>query len=68
MVIGFCSRRELEEANGMRPKPMVRLLVPEGTSHVQGWSGRRYVDRDRILEVEREDAPPLLRAGFQKVA
>jgi hypothetical protein len=35
---------------------------------VQGWSGRRYVVRHRIVEVESEDAPPLLRAGFQKDA
>ncbi len=58
-------RREAEEANGIRPKPMVRLHAPEGTSHVQGSTGRQYVVRDRIVEVESEDAPPLLRAGFQ---
>jgi predicted phage terminase large subunit-like protein len=61
-------RREAEEANGIRPKLMVRLLAPEGTSHVQGWTGRQYVIHDRIAEVESEDAPPLLRAGFQKNA
>ena len=49
------------------PEPMVRLLAPaDGCSHVIGWSGRQYVVRDRWVEVEQGDAPPLLRAGFGK--
>ena len=45
---------------------MVRLLAPDNVSHVIGWSGRQYVVRDRSVEVEQGDAPPLLRAGFGK--
>ena len=58
-------RQEAEEARGMRPKRMVRLQAPEGIGHVQGWSGRQYIVRERIVEVESEDAPHLLGAGFR---
>jgi predicted phage terminase large subunit-like protein len=50
-----------------KPEPMVRLLAPQGTSHVQvAPSGRQYVVRDGSVEVAEEDAPPLLRAGFRR--
>jgi predicted phage terminase large subunit-like protein len=61
-------RREAERLASPQTEPMVRLLAPVGVSLMQGWSGRRYVVCNRIVEVESEDAPPLLRAGFQKDA
>ena len=47
-----------------RRKSPVRLLAPEGVSHVHGWSGRDYVVRDRIVDVDQYDAPPLIGAEF----
>jgi hypothetical protein len=44
----------------------VRLVAPEGISHVQGMFGTSYqVGADRIVEVEEPDAKPLLAAGFR---
>jgi hypothetical protein len=43
---------------------MVRLRALIGCGNVQGWSGRTYVGRDQVVEVEAGDAPPLMRAGF----
>jgi hypothetical protein len=60
--------REVERVRSLQPEPTVRLLAPVGVSQLQGLSGRRYVVCNRIVEVESEDAPPLLRAGFQKDA
>jgi hypothetical protein len=49
-----------------RLRSPIRLLAPEGISHVHGWSGRQYVVRERIVEVDPYDAPPLLRGGSRK--
>jgi predicted phage terminase large subunit-like protein len=59
-------RQEAERVKSTQSKSRVRLLAPVGVSHVQGWSGRRYVVHERIVEVDPYDAPPLLRGGFQK--
>ena len=58
-------RREVERLKAPQLGPSVRFLVPEGTTHVQGRSGRTYLVRERIVEVDGEDAPPLVRAGFR---
>ncbi|MBV8440183.1 MAG: phage terminase large subunit, partial [Hyphomicrobiales bacterium] len=58
-------RMECERLKAPQPEPKVRLLAPEGVSHVQGLSGRQYVVRERTVEVDGEDARPLLRAGFR---
>ncbi len=43
----------------------VALLAPEGVSTAYGKAGRLYaVGPDRRVEVEAEDAAPLLGAGF----
>jgi hypothetical protein len=44
---------------------MVRLIAPEGVSHVVGFSREHFV-RDRLVEAPEEHAPCLLRAGFRK--
>ena len=59
-------RQEAGKLRAPPPEAMVRLLAPDNVNHVIGWSGRQYVVRDRSVEVEQGDAPPLLRAGFGK--
>jgi predicted phage terminase large subunit-like protein len=60
-------RREAERSNAPHFEPKVRLVAPEGVTHVQGLDGRQYMVRQRIVEVDGRDAAPLLRAGFQKI-
>ena len=68
--------RELAEAVGAAPEPApaakhqydggkVALRVPLGCGGVQGWSGNNYYpDAKGLIFVNRDDAPPLRRAGF----
>jgi hypothetical protein len=43
-------RQENERLNAPQLAPSVRFLAPEGTTHVQGLSGRTYLVRERITE------------------
>jgi predicted phage terminase large subunit-like protein len=56
-----------EEASCLRPSPKVRFRVANGSSHVQGPSGRIYMVRDGVIEVEEDDAPLLRAAGFTRL-
>jgi hypothetical protein len=58
-------RQEVERLKAPQLGASVRFLAPEGTTHVQGLSGRTYLVRERIVEVDGADAPPLLGAGFR---
>ena len=60
-------RQENERLKAPQLGPSVRFLAPEGTTHVQGLSGRTYLVRERIVEVDGADAPPLLGAGFRTI-
>ena len=61
-------RLEHERRLGLRPDPAVRLLAPEGISHVQGMSGRTYMVRDRLIEVDAADAPRCSQRGSRRVS
>ena len=48
------------------PPGLIRLWAPHPYGQVQGWSGKTYDLRDHWVEVELNDAAPLLRAGFKR--
>jgi hypothetical protein len=62
-------RQENERLKAPQLPPKVRLIAPEGITHthVQGLSGRQYLVLKRIVEVDGEDAPSLLRAGYRTI-
>jgi predicted phage terminase large subunit-like protein len=61
-------RMECERPRTPELQPKVRLVAPEGVTHVQGLSGKQYIVRDHVVEVDDDDAPPLLGAGFRTSA
>jgi hypothetical protein len=59
-----------ERQQGQQPKAeaMVRLRAPASVGHVQVLSGRTVcVPENRILELDENDAKPLIGAGFMKI-
>jgi predicted phage terminase large subunit-like protein len=67
---GVCEhmRRMVEKENGRAVGFPVTLKVPAGTTHVYTIDGRRHMVRpDLTIELNEEDAKPLLAAGFQKI-
>ena len=66
-IVGGGLDRVYREPWGPRPEPTLRLLAPEGMSHVQiRPTNRSYLVRDRSVEAEQGDVPFLLRMGFRR--